>query len=56
MKSKTNIVFSIFFVVFYSFMDSPKVVNVNKFRIPASKHFFKGEWCETLKGVNSAVY
>jgi len=41
MKFKTNLVFYIFFVVFYSFMDSHKDMNANKFRIPTTKNFFK---------------
>jgi len=42
MKFKTNLVFKIFLVVIYSFMDSHKDINVNKFRIPTTKHFSKG--------------
>jgi len=56
MKFKTNVVFSIFLVVVYSFMDSHKDVDVNKFKIPTSKHIFKGGKCETFKGVNFVVY
>jgi len=56
MKFETNFVFSIFLVVFYSFMDSHKDMNVNKFRIPTTRHFFEGGRCETLKGVNFVVY
>ena len=37
-------------VVFYSFMDSHKDMNVNKFRIPTIKHFFKAVRFETFKG------
>jgi len=35
-------------------MDSHKDMNVNKFEIPTTKHFFKGK-CEILKGVNLVV-
>jgi len=56
MKFKTNLVFQFFLVVFYSFMDSHKDVNVNKFRIPTTEHFFKEGRCETFKGVNFVVY
>jgi len=38
-KVKTNLVFQIFLVVVYGFMDSYKNTNVNKFRIPTTKHF-----------------
>jgi len=31
-------------------------MNVNKFRIPTTKHFIKGGKCETFKGVNVVVY
>ena len=55
-KFKTNSVFWIFLVVVFSFMDSHKDMNVNKFRIPTTKHFFKWGKCETLKGVNCVVY
>jgi len=34
-------------VVIYGFMDSHKDMNVNKFRIPTTKYFFKGGKCET---------
>ena len=30
--------------------------NVKKFRIPPTKHFFKGGKCETFKGVDFVVY
>jgi len=40
-------------VVFYDFIDSHKDMDVNKFRIPTTKHFSKGE---TFKGVNLVVY
>jgi len=56
MKFKTNLVFSSFLVVVYGFMDSHKDMNVNKFRIPTTKRFFKGGKCETFKGVNFVVY
>jgi len=56
MKLKTNSVFQIFLVVFHSFMYSHKNMNVNKFRIPTTKHFFEGGRCETFKGVNCVVY
>jgi len=42
MKFKPNLVFSVFLVFVYSFMDSHKDMSVNKFRIPITKHFFKG--------------
>ena len=56
MKFKTTLVFWIFLVVVFSFMDSHKDMNVNKFRIPTTKHFFKWGKCETFKGVNCVVY
>jgi len=56
MKLKSNLVFQIFLVVFNSFMDSHKDMNVNKFRTPITKHFFKGGKGETFKGVNLIVY
>jgi len=31
-------------------------MNVIKFRIPATKYFFKWGKCETIKGVNFVVY
>jgi len=37
-------------VVIYDFMYSHKDMNVNKFRIPTTKHFIKGEKCEISKG------
>jgi len=37
-------------------MDSHKDMNVNKFKIPITKQFFKGGRCETFKGVNLVVY
>jgi len=43
-------------VVVYGLMDSHKDMNVNEFRIPTTKHFFKGGKCETFKGVNFVVY
>ena len=52
MKLKTNLVFQIFLFVVYSFMDSYKDMNVNKFRIPTTQNFFKGGKCEAFKGVN----
>jgi len=30
-------------------------MNVNKFRIPTTNHFFKGGRCETFKGVNCSL-
>jgi len=51
-----NLAFKIFLIVFYSFMDSHKDMNVNKFRIPTTKHFCKGGRCETFKDANFAVY
>jgi len=56
MKFETNLVFQIFLVVFFSFMDSHKDMNVNKFGIPTTKHFFKRGRCESFKGVNYVVY
>jgi len=32
-------------------MDSHKNMNVNKFRIPTTKHFLKGGKCETFQGL-----
>jgi len=43
-------------VVVYGFMYSHQDMNVNKFRIPTTKHLFKGEKCETFKGVRFVVY
>ena len=43
-------------VVVYNFMDSHRDMNVNKFRIPTTKHFTKGGKCETFKRVNFVVY
>jgi len=37
-------------------MDSHKDMNVNKFRIPTAKHFFKRGRDEIFKGVNFVVY
>jgi len=31
-------------------MDSHRFMNVNKFRIPTAKHFFKGEGVKLSKG------
>jgi len=45
MKFETNLVFYIFLVVVYGFVDSHKVVNINKFRIPTTKHFIKWVKC-----------
>ena len=56
MKFKTTLVFWIFLVVVFSFMDSHRDMNVNKFRIPTTKHFFKWGKCETFKRVNCVVY
>jgi len=55
MKFKTNLVFQTFLVV-YGFMYPHKDMNVNKFRIPTTKHFNKGRKCEAFKGVNFLVY
>jgi len=30
-------------------------MNMKKFRIPTTKHFFKGGRCETFKGVNCSL-
>jgi len=43
-------------VVVYGLVDSHKDVNINKFRIPTTKHFFKLVKCETFKGVNFVIY
>ena len=56
MKFKTNLVFLIFLVVVNSFKDSHKDMNVNKFRIPTTKHFIKEGKCETFQGVNVVLY
>jgi len=56
MKFKTNLIFQIFLFVVYGFMDSHKDMNVNKFRITTTQHFFKGGKCETFKRVNFVVY
>jgi len=37
-------------------MDSHKHMNVNKFRIPTTKHFLKGGKRETFKGVIFVIY
>jgi len=37
-------------------MDSQKDMNVNKFKIPTTKHLKKKGKCETFKGANFAVY
>jgi len=37
-------------------MDSREDMNVNKFRIPNTKHFFKGGKCETFIGLSCVVY
>jgi len=37
-------------------MGSHKDMNVNKFRKPNTKHFFKGVGCETFKVVNFVDY
>jgi len=50
---KTNFLFCIFMVVVHGFIYP---MNVNKFRIPNTKHFIKGGKCETFKGVNVVVY
>jgi len=55
MKLKTHLVFQIFLGVVYSFMYSHKDMNVNKFRIRTTKHFFKRGKCETFKGTNCIV-
>jgi len=56
MKLKTNLVFLIFLVVVYGLVDSHKDMNINKFRIPTTKHFFKVVKCETFKVVNFVIY
>jgi len=43
-------------VVVYGFMDSNEDMTVNKFRIPTTKHFFKGGKYETFKGGSFVVY
>jgi len=55
MKFKTHLVFQFFLVDFYSFMDSHKDMNVYKFKIPTTKHFFKGGRCKTFKEVKFVV-
>jgi len=56
MKFETNLVFYIFLVVVYGFVDSHKDMNINKFRIPTTKHFINGVKCETFKVVNFVLY
>ena len=51
MTFKTNLVFITFLVVLCGFMYSRKDMNVNKFRIPTTKHFFKGESVTLSKGL-----
>ena len=46
MKFETNLVFYIFLVDVYGFVDSHKDMNINKFRIPTTKHFIKWVKCE----------
>jgi len=53
---KTNLLFLILLVVVYGFIYSHKDMNVNKFRIPNTKHFIKGGKCGTLKRVSVVVY
>jgi len=53
-RFRTNLV--LFSWLLFSFMDSHEDMNVNKFRIPTTKHFFKGVNYETFKGVNFVVY
>jgi len=43
-------------IVVYGFMYSHNDMNVNKFKIPFTKHFIKGGKCETFKGVIFVVY
>ena len=47
MKFQTHLLFQTFLVV-YNFMDSHKDMNINKFRIPTAKYFFKGGKYETF--------
>jgi len=49
MKFEKNLVFYIFLVDVYGFVDSHKDMNINKFRIPTPKHFIKWVKCETFK-------
>jgi len=56
MKFETNLVFFIFLVVVYGFVDSHKDMNINKFKIPTTKHVIKGVKCETFKVVNFVIY
>jgi len=56
MKFETNLVFYIFLVDVYGFVDSHKDMNINKFRIPTTKHFIKWVKCETLKVLNFVIY
>jgi len=53
MNFETNLMFQFFLVVVCGFMD--KDMNVNKFSSPTTKHFIKGEKCETFKGANFVV-
>jgi len=50
MKFETNLVFQFFLVVVYGVMDSHKDMNVNKSRIPTTKHFFEGGSMKLSKG------
>ena len=51
-----NLVFYIFLVDVYGFVDSHKDMNINKFRIPTTKHFIKWVKCETFKVLNFVIY
>jgi len=50
MKFKTNLMLYILMVVFFGFMDFHKDMNVDKFRIPTTKHFSKGEGVKLSNG------
>jgi len=50
MKFKANLVFSIFLVIVCGFMHSHKDMNVNKFSLPTTNHFIKGESVKLSKG------
>jgi len=50
MKFKTSLVFQIFLVVIDGFMHSHEDMNVNKFSLPTTKHYIKGESVKLSKG------
>jgi len=55
MKFETNLVFYILLAVVYSFVDSNKDMNINKFRIPTTKDFIKWVKCEAFNVVNFVI-